>query len=81
MGVVTTSAHSMQRAGPALARESPDAELPRDDRRMPRRLVQRIVEHVQSGPHRTLIRGTQGIDLLIGTIGVDHDGRDRTQPE
>jgi hypothetical protein len=46
-----------------------------------KRIVEGIIEHIQAGTGRMGKGRVQRVELLDGSVGIDHDKRARRQPQ
>jgi hypothetical protein len=81
VGVQAPAADLHDRTGPALVRQGVLADLPGHRGRVLQRIVEGIIEYIQAGTGRKGIGRVQRVELLDGSVGIDHDERARLQPE
>jgi hypothetical protein len=81
VGVQAAAADPHDWTGPALFRQRVLADLPGHRRRVLQRVVKGAIEYVQAGTGGKGIGRVQRVELLNGSVGVDHDKRTRLQPE
>lgn len=73
MRVQAAAADPHDRAGLALGRQCVAAKLPGDRGGMHERVIEGTGHDVQTGIGRAGICRTQRVELLDGSVGVDHD--------
>jgi hypothetical protein len=64
----------------ALRSQGSGANLPGDRGRVLQRVIEAARGHMQASVGSAGIRGTKRVELLDGTVGVDHDKRAREEP-
>jgi hypothetical protein len=73
MRVQAAAADPHDRAGLAPGRQGADAKLPGDRGGMRERVIEGTGHDVQTSIGRAGIRRAQRVELLDGSVGVDHD--------